>query len=134
MPSNPDPATLMALADRLSRYARINDNDADDDSEPPEVTWGELKQQSELMAAAADALRACADAQQRPAAPAPEGLDSVSARNAGIPNLWRLIDRLSIRTGCETDFNREADLAKRELLTLFIRGMALRACADAQER
>jgi hypothetical protein len=47
-----------------------------------------------------------------------DAFTSEDARDLGIPNLWRLVDRLTIRTGCETELNRAVDLARSELATL----------------
>jgi hypothetical protein len=47
-----------------------------------------------------------------------QALTRERAQQLGIPNLWLLVERLTIRTGCETELNRQADLAKRELEAL----------------
>lgn len=57
-------------------------------------------------------------------------LDLNGARQIGVPNLWRLVERLTIRVGCETELNREADLSKRELNMLLAR---LRGAAAVRE-
>lgn len=40
------------------------------------------------------------------------------AQRRGVPNLWLLLEQLTIRVGCETELNRRADLAMREFLLL----------------
>lgn len=57
-------------------------------------------------------------------------LTSDDARRLEMPNLWRLVERLTIRVGCETELNREADLAQRELAALAVRLRAVQPELD----